>query len=377
MVPSNPTSYGRAPMDQAWSTPTLREFSSATWADLSVAEQRRIARHFAYAPAMPPDTFSDLSLPHHRAEGADVVWRGVVAAAGRLDQTALPSDQVADVRAHLANHYEQFDRVAPWKRSADRWREFCRARDARGTTWRDDALAALFRAHGFDLEAIALEDHTMDTRKPDSASRGARTELRHVARPVEARTDDTGAATRLSGYAAVFDTPATIGGLQPFVEVIDRGAFDQALGDDVRVLFNHDPNLLIGRTKSGTASISIDQHGLRYDVTPPDTQVGRDVLALVARGDVDGSSFGFRVLEDTWTEGVTADDLPVRHVQRVSLYDVSPVTAPAYTETSVEARAEAETITAAVVARREAKRDALAETERRRRRVAENIATSY
>lgn len=202
-------------------------------------------------------------------------------------------------------------------------------------------------------------------------------EVRHVERPVEARSDAEGNATTLSGYAAVFDTPATIGGLQPFVEVIDRGAFDTALGDDVRVLFNHDPNLLIGRTKSGTASISVDQHGLRYDVTPPDTQVGRDVMALVGRGDVDGSSFGFRVLEDRWTEGQTADDLPVRHIQRVALYDVSPVTSPAYIETSVEARADAETITAAAAARRDAKRDQLAETEQRRRRVAHNIATSY
>ena len=149
MVPSNPTSYGRAPMDQAWSTPTLREFSSATWADLSVAEQRRIARHFAYAPAMPPDTFSDLSLPHHRAEGADVVWRGVVAAAGRLNQTALPNYDEAGVRAHLANHYEQFDRVAPWKRSAERWDLFCSARDQRGTVWRDCDLATLLQDHGF------------------------------------------------------------------------------------------------------------------------------------------------------------------------------------------------------------------------------------
>ena len=371
-------------MDEAWSTPTLREFSSATWDDLSVAEQRRIARHFAYAPKMPPDTYSDLSLPHHRAEGADVVWRGVVAAAGRLNQTGLPAYEEADVRAHLAAHYEQFDRVAPWKRSAERWDLFCSARDQRGIVWRDCDLATLLHDHAFDLEAGALEDRQMEIplKKKDIGAVArivARDtpEVRHVSRPVEIRADATGATTTLSGYAAVFDAPATIGGVQPFVEVIDRGAFDDALGDDVRVLFNHDPNLLIGRTKSGTASISIDHHGLRYDVTPPDTQVGRDVLALVARGDVDGSSFGFRVLEDTWTEGVTADDLPVRHIQRVSLHDVSPVTSPAYTETSVEARAEAEMITAAATARREKKRDQLADTERRRRRVAAHIATSY
>ena len=101
------------------------------------------------------------------------------------------------------------------------------------------------------------------------------------------------------------------------------------------------------------------------------------MLALVARGDVDGSSFGFRVLEDTWTEGVTSDELPLRRIQKVALYDVSPVTQPAYATSSVEARNAAHAISEAVERRKEAKRDALAETEQRRRRVAENIATSY
>lgn len=161
-------------------------------------------------------------------------------------------------------------------------------------------------------------------------------ELRHLARPVEVRAHGDGAPTMLAGYAALFETPAEIAGA--FVEVIDRGAFDVALADDVRVLFNHDPSQLLGRTKSGTASIAVDQFGLRYEVTPPATTTGRDVLALVERGDVDGSSFGFQVLADRWVEGETADDLPVRHLESVRLFDVSPVTQPAYAETTVEAR---------------------------------------
>lgn len=202
-------------------------------------------------------------------------------------------------------------------------------------------------------------------------------EIRTVSRPVEIRNDSDGNVTRLEGYAAVFDSPTTIGGPAPFQEVVDRGAFDDVLGDDVRVLFNHDPNLLLGRTKSGTAKISIDEHGLRYEVTPPATQVGKDVLALVKRGDVDGSSFGFRVLKDTWTEGTTSDELPLRRIQKVALYDVSPVTQPAYSTSSVEARNAAHAISEVVERRKETKRDALAETNKRRHQVAENISNMY
>jgi len=182
------------------------------------------------------------------------------------------------------------------------------------------------------------------------ALEGRRRESRTVARAVEARAtgDDRGAHTEIAGYAALFNTPATIA--EQFVEVIDEGAFDDTIGDDVRVLFNHDPNQLLGRTKSGTATIAVDADGLRYTVTPPATQVGRDVLELVQRGDVDGSSFGFRVLEDRWTPGATAGDLPVRHVQRVALLDVSPVTVPAYSETTAEVRDQAAAVEAGVKA---------------------------
>ena len=368
MVPRNPTGYGLADMDTSWSTPTLRDFTTSSWAALSALKQKQIARHFTYAPTMPPDTFSSLSLPHHRADGADVVWRGVVAAAGRLDQTNLPANEMGKVRAHLAAHYAQFGRVAPWKRSADRWDHFIAARDRLGHPWRDADLADVFREQGFPMEATTLGDFVMDDQR----------EVRTVSHRVELRSD-TDKPPTLEGYAAVFDAPTTIGGPHPFQEVVDRHAFDGVLNDDVRVLFNHDPNKLLGRTKSGTASIAIDNHGLRYQVTPPNTPTGNEVLALVERGDVDGSSFGFRVLEDTWTEGVTADDLPLRRIQKVALYDVSPVTQPAYPTSSVEARnwLEAKNLEQAVQARKDLKRDALAETESRRMVSARNIADMY
>ena len=200
-------------------------------------------------------------------------------------------------------------------------------------------------------------------------------EVRTVSRGVEIRAETETTPKELSGYAALFDTPAEIAG--SFVEIIDRGAFDQALGDDVRVLFNHDPNLVLGRTKSGTAALAVDATGLRYRVRPPTTQVGRDVVELVERGDIDGSSFGFRVLKDSWTEGVTPNALPVRHIEAVALYDVSPVTQPAYTETTVEARSTAADLTptpppaAPVVSHSDRAVDATFETHARRLRLAQ------
>lgn len=145
--------------------------------------------------------------------------------------------------------------------------------------------------------------------------------------------------TTLSGYAAVFDTETVIG--EWFREVIERGAFDQALArpDDVRALINHDASLVLGRTAARTLRLAIDERGLRYEVDLPDTTYARDLATSVSRGDVTQSSFGFRVAEDSWEHPKTAAELPLRRVRSVELYDVSPVTYPAYDTTSVSTRA--------------------------------------
>lgn len=150
----------------------------------------------------------------------------------------------------------------------------------------------------------------------------------------ELRSSDAsaGQVPTIYGYAAVFNTRSTpIGGL--FVEEIMPGAFDGVLGDDVRALFNHDPNFVLGRTRSNTLQLTVDSRGLAYTITPPDTQTVRDmVLAPMARGDINGSSFGFRVAPDgdEWRQ---EGELVVRTIHRFqTLFDVSPVTYPAYDE---------------------------------------------
>lgn len=166
---------------------------------------------------------------------------------------------------------------------------------------------------------------------------------------VEIRAAEDGSGT-IKGIAAVVNQETVIGGgLFGFREKIAPGAFDDAVkNDDVRALFNHDPNMLLGRTASGTLRLSVTKSGLAYEVDLPDTRAAQDVRALIQRGDVNGSSFGFTVEDDDWDEtDVKKGQLPLRTIRKVSLFDVSPVTYPAYPQTSVSARSKAQTISEA------------------------------
>jgi HK97 family phage prohead protease len=159
-------------------------------------------------------------------------------------------------------------------------------------------------------------------------------ERRAVSVPVEVRQEDD--RPRLGGYAAVFGETTEILGL--FRERIASGAFAQSVkADDVRALFNHDPNFVLGRTSAKTLRLFEDDRGLRYDVDPPETTWARDLIISVQRGDVSQSSFAFEVIEEEWDYG-DRTKLPLRTIKGVRLYDVSPVTYPAYESTTVSAR---------------------------------------
>lgn len=151
----------------------------------------------------------------------------------------------------------------------------------------------------------------------------------------EMRVLEQDGATRIAGYAAVFDAwSEDLGG---FREMIRPGAFRNALKtSDARAQFNHDPNYILGRQKSGTLTLREDEVGLWYEVTPPDTQQARHVIEAIKRGDVDGNSFMFTVaLDDVRWDG----DIVRRVVEEVEdLYDVGPVVFPAYPQTSVSMR---------------------------------------
>lgn len=161
-------------------------------------------------------------------------------------------------------------------------------------------------------------------------------ERRYYSTEFEARA--VGSEFRIEGHAAVFNRLSQdLGG---FVERIAPGAFTKTIKEaDVRALFNHDASLILGRTKAGTLRLAEDQTGLLYDVSVPDTSYGRDLMVSIERGDVNQSSFGFRVIDDGWDR--TDDGYPLRTLREVSLQngDVSPVTYPAYPDTDVVSRA--------------------------------------
>jgi len=132
----------------------------------------------------------------------------------------------------------------------------------------------------------------------------------------------------ISGYAAVFDTSSADMG---WTEEIDPHAFDavMATNPDVRALWNHNPDFVLGRTKAGTLSLSLDARGLAYSITAPDTTVARDLVTSMKRGDVTQSSFGFICARDQWTDEPDGS-VTRRILEFAELIDVSPVTFPAY-----------------------------------------------
>lgn len=154
---------------------------------------------------------------------------------------------------------------------------------------------------------------------------------------VELRVQRNETENFIEGHAAVFDSwSETLGGIFPFKEMVKRGAFIDSLeSDDIRALFNHDPNYVLGRNKAGTLELREDEKGLGVRIYPPDTQWARDLSVSIERGDITQMSFGFAVEEDEWR---SEDGYDVRELRRVKLYDVSPVTYPAYTATDVGVR---------------------------------------
>ncbi len=161
-------------------------------------------------------------------------------------------------------------------------------------------------------------------------------ERRILSSQLEVRTE--GDVRTLVGHAAVFnrDSELLYGS---FIERIAPGAFAKSLAkpDDVRALINHDPNLILGRNLSGTLTLREDETGLRVEIDPPKTSYAADLLESTRRGDISQMSFGFETIKDQWERGQNgAPD--IRTLIEVKLFDVSPVTFPAYPDTDVAVR---------------------------------------
>lgn len=159
---------------------------------------------------------------------------------------------------------------------------------------------------------------------------------------IEERADKK---TVISGYAAVFydaEDEGTEYQLYPGLrERVMPTAFDRAIREaqDCRGLFNHDPNMLLGRCSAGTMKLSVDKKGLRYEIEPPDTQAGRDVITSIKRGDLTGSSFSFKPVVQKYQLSMSDEEDDVRELHDVELFDCGPVSFPAYSATTTGMRA--------------------------------------
>lgn len=154
----------------------------------------------------------------------------------------------------------------------------------------------------------------------------------------DAKIREEGGKRYLEGYFAVFGETYQV--WDGWTETVERGAFARylATGEDVKVLWNHDSNIVLGSTGNGTASLREDETGLfgSVEINENDSEAV-SAYARVARGDVNGCSFGFEIArqEEWW------DDEGIYHTKITEvdpLYEVSPCTFPAYKATSISAR---------------------------------------
>jgi HK97 family phage prohead protease len=177
--------------------------------------------------------------------------------------------------------------------------------------------------HGGSSVNKSKENKDMDE---NIERRHIETELR-----VSKKDDDS---PKLEGYAALFDELSEdLGG---FREKIQAGAFKKSLKKtDVRALWNHDSNFVLGRKSAGTLVLKEDERGLKVKIDPPEAQWAKDLMTSIERGDVTQMSFGFRVIKDSWEEKGKQN---IRTLDEVNLFDVSPVTFPAYPQTEIQAR---------------------------------------
>ena len=151
---------------------------------------------------------------------------------------------------------------------------------------------------------------------------------------LEKRSD--GKPTLITGYPAKFNKLSQrMWGMR---EQIMPGAFKRTLaeGADVRGLINHNPDLILGRTKSGTMRLKEDSIGLKMEIDAPDIQVARDLMTSIDRGDITQGSFRFKTITDNWH---MQDGETIRDLIDVDLMDASVVTFPAYEDTDIGVRA--------------------------------------
>ena len=158
-------------------------------------------------------------------------------------------------------------------------------------------------------------------------------EVRHIPVNVEIREEE--GKNYLDGYVVEFEKQSHL--IWFFREKVRKGAFEETLRNDtIKGLFNHNTDLVLGSTKSGTLKLQEDDRGLKFELELPNTTAGKDAAESIKRGDIDGVSFGFQSITDEWDE--TDPQEPIRTLVKVKLFEISPTAFPAYPDSQVSAR---------------------------------------
>lgn len=199
----------------------------------------------------------------------------------------------------------------------------------------EEYIITYAKVHKEDAPVDSEDGENMEKESYDDEERSnvSEKEVRHFTLDnIEVRQE--GDNSVVVGYGSVFNSLSNnLGG---FREKINSRAFEGRLEDDVRFLFNHDPNFVLSRTTNDTLRLSVDEKGLRYEAVLPNTTAARDLMELMNNGTINQSSFAFVVEDDSWEQ---TDNGTVRTINKVSrLYDVSAVTYPAYEDATVALR---------------------------------------
>ena len=187
----------------------------------------------------------------------------------------------------------------------------------------------------------------------------------------EVRAEDTDRGHTITGRPIVFGQMTDLGW---YDEVIERGALDETDLKDVRLLINHNVDMIpLARSRNNTENSTMrlmpDENGLgiRADLDTENNADAKSLFSAVSRGDIDGMSFMFTVEKDSWDD--PDSDHPTRHILSIRrVFEVSAVNFPAYSRTSIQARGLSDALDSAKESL-ESERKRLHELERRKKRI--------
>lgn len=157
-----------------------------------------------------------------------------------------------------------------------------------------------------------------------------------IATDLETRTEENSNERIISGYINKFNSRSQYMG---FYEEVAKGAFDKTLADghNIYAMYNHNSDMILGSTRSGSLRLNVDSIGLHFELRiNPNISYASDIAELVKSGDLEGCSFGFWVTDDEWT--YTEDKIDLRIIKELELIEVTITPFPAYLDSEASCR---------------------------------------